>query len=100
MYVGTRIRIRISLECDEPVPGLYCTVLAGLCGGAAWARPRARAHRIDSAEFVTQRAAPYEMPANLFRFMYTGGTWLISGGGEGGPRTNPDLAFVVMDVIL
>jgi hypothetical protein len=43
------------------------------------------------------------MPANLLRFLYTGGTWIVSGegeGGGGGPRTNPDLAFVVIDVLL
>ena len=43
----------------------------------------------------------FAMPAaDLLRFLYTGGTWLISGGGEGGPRANPDLAFVIIDVIL
>jgi hypothetical protein len=41
------------------------------------------------------------MPANLLRFMYTGGTWIVQGeGGGDGFRANPDLAFVIIDVIL
>ena len=36
------------------------------------------------------------MPANLFRHMYTGGSFIIDDTG----KANPDLAFVVIDIIL